>query len=99
MNLKFWKLPARMRYLLNARRIFLICSEPAHRDVAREVRRHGGMRLVGFVNVLEGCRHSKVGHLVYASSSSVYGSNAKLPFSEDDSVDHPISLYAATKKA
>jgi UDP-glucuronate 4-epimerase len=55
--------------------------------------------LTGFVNVLEGCRHSKVGHLVYASSSSVYGANIKLPFSVDDAVDHPISLYAATKKA
>lgn len=55
--------------------------------------------LVGFVNVLEGCRHHGVQHLVYASSSSVYGGNAKMPFSEDDSVDHPVSLYAATKKA
>src|SRR5512139_648648 len=55
--------------------------------------------LVGFVNVLEGCRHNKVGHLVYASSSSVYGGNTKMPFSEHDSVDHPVSLYAATKKA
>ena len=55
--------------------------------------------LVGFVNVLEGCRHGKVEHLVYASSSSVYGGNKKLPFSEHDNVDHPISLYAATKKA
>ena len=55
--------------------------------------------LVGFINVLEGARHSRVGHLVYASSSSVYGSNVKLPFSESDSVDHPVSLYAATKKA
>lgn len=55
--------------------------------------------LVGFVNVLEGCRHNDVKHLVYASSSSVYGGNTKMPFSEDDSVDHPVSLYAATKKA
>jgi len=55
--------------------------------------------LVGFANVLEGCRHTRVGHLVYASSSSVYGLNAKMPFSEEDSVDHPVSLYAATKKA
>ncbi|MBX2869845.1 MAG: NAD-dependent epimerase [Acidiferrobacterales bacterium] len=55
--------------------------------------------LVGFGNILEGCRHSQVGHLVYASSSSVYGGNTKLPFSEDDPVDHPVSLYAATKKA
>ena len=55
--------------------------------------------LEGFVNVLEGCRHHGCGHLVYASSSSVYGANTKLPFSVDDKVDHPISLYAATKKA
>ena len=55
--------------------------------------------IVGFTNILEGCRHSKVQHLVYASSSSVYGGNTKMPFSEHDSVDHPISLYAATKKA
>ena len=55
--------------------------------------------LVGFVNILEGCRHNRVQHLVYASSSSVYGGNTKMPFSEHDSVDHPVSLYAATKKA
>ena len=55
--------------------------------------------LVGFVNVLEGCRHRRVKHLVYASSSSVYGANKKLPFAVDDPVDHPLSLYAATKKA
>ncbi|MBE2260357.1 MAG: SDR family NAD(P)-dependent oxidoreductase, partial [Rhodobacteraceae bacterium] len=55
--------------------------------------------LVGFVNVLEGCRHNQVQHLVYASSSSVYGGNTRMPFSEHDSVDHPVSLYAATKKA
>ncbi len=55
--------------------------------------------LVGFVNVLEGCRHHGCRHLVYASSSSVYGANTKLPFSVDDKTDRPISLYAATKKA
>ncbi|MGA7802778.1 MAG: NAD-dependent epimerase [Gammaproteobacteria bacterium] len=55
--------------------------------------------LVGFGNILEGCRHSKVGHFVFASSSSVYGANTKLPFSEHDNVDHPVSLYAASKKA
>ena len=55
--------------------------------------------LVGFVNILEGCRHSKVKHLVYASSSSVYGMNVKQPFSTEDRVDYPISLYAATKKS
>ncbi len=55
--------------------------------------------LVGFGNVLEGCRHGQAGHLVFASSSSVYGANTRLPFSEHDNVDHPVSLYAATKKA
>lgn len=55
--------------------------------------------LVGFVNVLEACRHAKVGHLVYASSSSVYGANTTMPFSVHDNVDHPLSLYAATKKS
>jgi UDP-glucuronate 4-epimerase len=55
--------------------------------------------LVGFINILEACRHGKVKHLVYASSSSVYGANRKLPFSVKDAVDHPVSLYAATKKA
>ncbi|MEZ9349950.1 NAD-dependent epimerase [Vibrio splendidus] len=55
--------------------------------------------LVGHLNILEGCRHNKVKHLVYASSSSVYGLNAKTPFATSDSVDHPVSLYAATKKS
>jgi len=55
--------------------------------------------LVGFANILEGCRHAEVKHLVYASSSSVYGANTKMPFSVHDNVDHPVSLYAATKKA
>ena len=55
--------------------------------------------IVGFTNILEGCRHSQVKHLVYASSSSVYGANTKMPFSVHDNVDHPVSLYAASKKA
>ena len=55
--------------------------------------------IVGFANILEGCRHNRVKHLVYASSSSVYGSNNKIPFSIHDNVDHPVSLYAASKKA
>lgn len=55
--------------------------------------------IIGFVNVLEGCRHSAVKHLVFGSSSSVYGANTKMPFSVHDNVDHPLSLYAATKKA
>jgi UDP-glucuronate 4-epimerase len=55
--------------------------------------------LLGFANILEGCRHNDVEHLVYASSSSVYGSNTNMPFSVHDNVDHPVSLYAASKKA
>lgn len=55
--------------------------------------------IVGFLNILEGCRHSKVAHLSYASSSSVYGANTKQPFSEHDNIDHPVSLYAASKKS
>jgi len=60
---------------------------------------YGDSNLTGFLHVLEACRHHPVRHLVYASSSSVYGGNARMPFSEADSVDHPVSLYAATKKA
>lgn len=55
--------------------------------------------LVGFTNILEGCRHNGIKHLIYASSSSVYGANVKMPFSTSDAVNHPVSLYAATKKA
>jgi len=60
---------------------------------------YGDANLTGFLNVLEGCRARKTPHLVYASSSSVYGANTRLPFSVHDNVDHPLSLYAATKKA
>jgi UDP-glucuronate 4-epimerase len=55
--------------------------------------------IVGFINILEGCRHNAIEHLAYASSSSVYGANTKMPFSIHDNVDHPVSLYAASKKA
>ena len=55
--------------------------------------------LIGFYNILEACRHHEVEHLVYASSSSVYGSNKKVPYSTDEKVDNPVSLYAATKKS
>ena len=60
---------------------------------------YGESNLSGFLNILEACRQHPVAHLVYASSSSVYGGNTKMPFSEADAVDHPVSLYAATKKA
>jgi UDP-glucuronate 4-epimerase len=60
---------------------------------------YANANLVGFLNMLEGCRHEEVEHLVFASSSSVYGANTRLPFSVEDNVDHPVSLYAASKKA
>ena len=60
---------------------------------------YAASNLTGHLNILEGCRHHKIEHLLYASSSSVYGLNRKMPFSTEDSVDHPVSLYAATKKA
>lgn len=60
---------------------------------------YGDSNLIGHLNILEGCRNTKVKHLVYASSSSVYGLNGKVPFSTSDSADHPVSLYAATKKS
>jgi len=60
---------------------------------------YAGSNLVGFLSILEACRHYQINHLVFASSSSVYGSNKKIPFSEIDPVDHPVSLYAATKRA
>ena len=60
---------------------------------------YGSSNLTGFLNILEACRHHKIEHLVYASSSSVYGANTSMPFSIHDNVDHPLSLYAATKKA
>jgi UDP-glucuronate 4-epimerase len=60
---------------------------------------YGSANLDGFLNILEACRHHGCGHLLYASSSSVYGANKKVPFAVEDSVDHPVSLYAATKKA
>ena len=55
--------------------------------------------IVGFANILENCREQKIEHLVYASTSSVYGANTKMPFSEHDSVNHPLSVYAASKKS
>jgi UDP-glucuronate 4-epimerase len=76
-----------------------LAAQPGVRYSIKHPHAYIDSNLVGFMNVLEGCRQSKVGHLVCASSSSVYGANTKTPFSVHDNVDHPISLYAATKKA
>ena len=83
----------------NPQRVVHLAAQAGVRYSLTNPHAYADSNLVGFVNILEGCRHAKVEHLVYASSSSVYGGNTKLPFSEHDSVDHPVSLYAATKKA
>lgn len=76
-----------------------LAAQPGVRYSLKNPYAYVDSNLVGFANILEGCRHSKVKHLVFASSSSVYGANTKMPFSIHDNVDHPVSLYAATKKA
>jgi UDP-glucuronate 4-epimerase len=80
-------------------RVINLAAQPGVRYSLKNPHAYAHSNLVGFLNVLEGCRHNKVGHLVYASSSSVYGANTKMPFSVKDGVDHPVSLYAATKKS
>jgi UDP-glucuronate 4-epimerase len=80
-------------------RVIHLAAQAGVRYSLENPRAYIDSNIVGFMKILEGCRHSKVQHLVYASSSSVYGGNTKMPFSEHDSVDHPVSLYAATKKA
>jgi UDP-glucuronate 4-epimerase len=81
------------------RRVVHLAAQAGVRYSLINPRAYIDSNIVGFMNVLEGCRHHGVEHLVYASSSSVYGANTKLPFSVHDNVDHPISLYAASKKA
>lgn len=89
-----------------------LASDPCYFDIVVHLAAQAGVRyslvnpyayeesnLTGFINILEGCRHGRVTHLVFASSSSVYGANTTMPFSVHDNVDHPVSLYAATKKA
>ena len=76
-----------------------LAAQPGVRYSLENPRAYADSNIVGFVNLLEACRHHDVSHLVYASSSSVYGANVKVPFSTAHPVDHPISLYAATKKA
>lgn len=80
-------------------RVFHLAAQPGVRYSMENPHAYVQANLVGFVNILECCRHHQIKHLVYASSSSVYGTNAKIPFSEADRVDHPVSLYAATKRS
>jgi UDP-glucuronate 4-epimerase len=81
------------------RRVVNLAAQAGVRYSLENPRAYVRSNLDGFLNILEGCRHGQVEHLVYASSSSVYGANRKLPFAVDDPVDHPVSLYAASKKA
>jgi len=76
-----------------------LAAQPGVRYSVQNPHAYVNSNLVGFVNVLEGCRHNNVKHLVYASSSSVYGANTRMPFTAHDHTDHPLSLYGATKKA
>lgn len=80
-------------------RVVTLAAQAGVRYSLENPRAYVDSNLVGFINILEACRHAGVEHLVYASSSSVYGANRRLPFSVEDPVDHPVSLYAATKKA
>ncbi|HVF35269.1 MAG TPA: NAD-dependent epimerase [Candidatus Saccharimonadia bacterium] len=80
-------------------RVVSLAAQAGVRYSRENPRAYIDSNVVGFLNVLEACRHQQVEHLIYASSSSVYGANVKLPFSVEDSVDHPVSLYAASKKA
>jgi UDP-glucuronate 4-epimerase len=80
-------------------RVIHLAAQPGVRYSLENPHAYAESNLIGHLNILEGCRHNQVQHLLYASSSSVYGLNRKMPFSTDDSVDHPVSLYAATKKA
>ncbi|MDQ3495167.1 MAG: NAD-dependent epimerase [Pseudomonadota bacterium] len=80
-------------------RVVNLAAQAGVRYSLENPRAYVDSNIVGFLNILEACRHGNVEHLVYASSSSVYGANRKLPFAVEDSVDHPVSMYAATKKA
>jgi len=80
-------------------RVINLAAQPGVRYSLKNPHAYIQTNLVGFGNLLEGCRHNGVEHLVYASSSSVYGANTRMPFSVHDNVDHPVSLYAASKKA
>jgi UDP-glucuronate 4-epimerase len=83
----------------NFDRVFNSAAQAGVRYSLQNPHAYVDSNLVGFVNILEGCRHTNVEHLVYASSSSVYGANTNMPFSVHHNVDHPVSLYAATKKS
>ncbi len=83
----------------NVQRVMHLAAQAGVRYSITNPHAYIDSNIVGFINILEGCRHNAIEHLAYASSSSVYGANTKMPFSIHDNVDHPVSLYAASKKA
>jgi UDP-glucuronate 4-epimerase len=105
-NFKFIKLDIADRQAMaglfaieNPQRVIHLAAQAGVRYSITNPHAYIDSNIVGFINILEGCRHNGVEHLVYASSSSVYGANTRMPFSVHDNVDHPVSLYAASKKA
>ncbi|HIK29590.1 MAG: NAD-dependent epimerase [Oscillatoriaceae bacterium SKW80] len=105
-NFQFYKLDIASRKMIaelfasiKPDRVVHLAAQPGVRYSLKNPHAYVDSNLVGFVNILEGCRHCNVKHLVFASSSSVYGANTKMPFSPQDNVNHPVSLYGATKKA
>ncbi len=90
---------ARIFDQIKPQRVVHLAAQAGVRYSLKNPHAYADSNIIGFVNVLEGCRHAGVEHLVYASSSSVYGGNTKIPFAENDNVDRPVSFYAATKKA
>ncbi len=83
----------------NFERVVNLAAQAGVRYSITNPRAYTGSNIIGFLNILEACRHAKTPHLTYASSSSVYGASTKMPFATEDRVDHPLSLYAATKKS
>lgn len=105
-NLSFYRISVEDRHAMAAlfakikpHRVIHLAAQAGVRFSLENPHAYIDANLQGFINILEGCRHQAVEHLAYASSSSVYGGNTALPFSEHDNIDHPVSLYAATKKS
>ena len=99
LDISDWEEMVKVFFKLKPQRVIHMAAQAGVRYSLENPFIYTKSNVVGFLNILEGCRQTAVEHLVYASSSSVYGGNTKMPFSEQDNVDHPVSLYAATKKA
>lgn len=98
-NLANWDIIQKIFADHKPNRVVNLAAQPGVRYASKNPHAYAESNLVGFLNILEACRHHTIEHLVYASSSSVYGANTTMPFDAHDNVDHPLSLYAATKKS